>query len=70
MRHISQVVAATLAIGFITMGVPDLLKAQNDAEKMYKTQCVLCHVPDGSGSTPTGKALKAQDLRSDVGQKK
>jgi len=70
MRHISQVVAATLAIGFITMGVPDLLKAQNDAEKMYKTQCVLCHVPDGSGSTPTGKALKAQDLRSDVVQKK
>ena len=37
---------------------------------MYKTHCVLCHAPDGSGSTPTGKALKAQDLRSDVVQKK
>jgi mono/diheme cytochrome c family protein len=70
MRRISQVVAATLAIGFTTMGVPDLLRAQNDAEKMYKSHCVLCHAPDGSGSTPTGKALKAEDLRSDVVQKK
>ena len=70
MRHISRLVAVTVAIGFITMGAPDLLTAQNDAEKIYKTHCVLCHAPDESGSTPTGKALKAQDLRSDVVQKK
>lgn len=70
MRHISRLVAATVAIGFITMGLPDFLKAQNGTEKLYKTHCVLCHAPDGSGSTPTGKALKAEDLRSDVVQKK
>ena len=48
---------------------PSGARAQNDAEKIYKTNCVLCHAPDGSGSTPTGKALKAEDLRSDVVQK-
>jgi hypothetical protein len=26
------------------------VRAQNDAEKIYKTNCVLCHAPDGSGS--------------------
>jgi mono/diheme cytochrome c family protein len=70
MRHISRLVAATVAIGFITIGLPDLVRAQNDAEKIYKTNCVLCHAPDGSGSSPSGKALKAEDLRSDVVQKK
>jgi hypothetical protein len=28
------------------------VRAQNDAEKIYKTNCVLCHAPDGSGSSP------------------
>ena len=70
MRHISRLVAATVAIGFITVGLPSFIRAQKDVEKIYKTNCVLCHAPDGSGSTPTGKALKAQDLRSDGAQKK
>ena len=70
MRYISRLVAATVAIGFITMRLPDFVSAQNDAEKIYKTKCVLCHAPDGSGGSPSGKALKAQDLRSDVVQKK
>jgi cytochrome c6 len=70
MRHILRLVAATVAICSITMGLPDFLRAQSDAEKIYKTHCALCHAPDGSGSTPTGRALKAQDLRSDVVQKK
>jgi len=45
-------------------------RRQNDAEKIYKTNCVLCHAPDGSGSSPSGKALKAEDLRSELIQKK
>ena len=49
---------------------PGFVRAQNDVEKTYKTHCALCHAPDGSGSAPTGKALKAEDLRSDVVQKK
>jgi cytochrome c5 len=66
LRHISRFVA----IGVITIGLPSFMRAQNNVEKIYENRCILCHAPDGSGSTPTGKALKAQDLRSDVVQKK
>jgi len=40
------------------------LYAQSDADKIYKTHCVLCHSADGSGGSPTGKAMHAKDLRS------
>jgi mono/diheme cytochrome c family protein len=63
-------VAASIFIGFITVAIPGFVRAQNDAAKIYKTHCVLCHAPDGSGSSPTGKALKAEDLRSELIQKK
>jgi mono/diheme cytochrome c family protein len=46
-----------------------LLTAQ-DAAALFKSKCALCHGEDGSGNTPTGKALKAKDLRSDEVQKK
>ena len=44
-------------------------EAQSDADKIYKTNCVLCHSADGSGGSPTGKAMHAKDLRSDEVQK-
>jgi cytochrome c6 len=44
-------------------------QAQSDAAKVFKTNCSLCHADDGSGSSPTGKAMKAKDLRSDEVQK-
>jgi len=53
-----------------TLTLPACLRAQNDAEKIYKTNCVLCHAVDGSGNSPSGKSLGAQDLRSEVVQKK
>jgi cytochrome c6 len=31
---------------------------------LYKAKCAMCHGPDGSGSTPMGKKLNVQDLRS------
>jgi len=37
-------------------------------EQTFKSNCVVCHAADGTGS-PTGKALKAPDLHSDVVQK-
>jgi cytochrome c6 len=70
MRQISRLVAASVSIGFIALTLAGFVRAQNDAEKIYKTNCVLCHAPDGSGSSPSGKALKAQDLRSELIQKK
>jgi cytochrome c6 len=70
MRQASRLAAATAVIAFAVIAFPGLMKAQNAAEKTYKTNCVLCHAPDGSGSSPSGKALKAQDLRSELIQKK
>jgi len=35
---------------------------------VFKTNCVVCHGADGTGS-PTGKALKAPDLNSEAVQK-
>jgi mono/diheme cytochrome c family protein len=52
------------------MMAPSALQAQNDAAKIFKTSCTLCHSDDGSGNSPTGKALKAKDLRSDEVQNK
>jgi cytochrome c6 len=49
---------------------PSWLFAQSDAAALFKSKCVLCHGEDGSGNTPSGKALKAKDLRSDETQKK
>ncbi len=37
-------------------------------EQTFKSNCVVCHAADGTGS-PTGKALKAPDLHSDAVQK-
>lgn len=36
----------------------------------FKTNCTPCHGDDGSADTPTGKALKAADLRAPEIQKK
>ena len=43
--------------------------AAGDADATYKAKCAMCHGPDGSGATPTGKALKLRDLRSPEVQK-
>ena len=70
MGQASRLVGATLTIGLVAITSPGLMRAQNDAEKTYKTNCVLCHAADGSGNSASGKALGAKDLRSDVAQKK
>ncbi len=57
----TAVFVATLMAGF---RLADAAPSQGSAEKDYKANCVLCHSIDGSGSSPTGKALKAKDLKS------
>ena len=37
--------------------------SSNPAETTFKTDCSMCHGPDGSG-TPLGKRMGAPDLRS------
>lgn len=61
------------AIAIILLGgaiCPSWLSAQSDSAALFKSKCVMCHGEDGSGNTPSGKALKAKDLRSDETQKK
>lgn len=60
---------AVILFSFAALALPAGLRAQSDADKIFKANCVLCHAADGSGSSPTGKALKAKDLRSDEVQK-
>ena len=40
-----------------------------NGEKTLKAKCAACHGPDGSGGTPTGKAMGTPDLRSEDVQK-
>jgi cytochrome c6 len=40
-----------------------LAHAQSEAEKTYKSKCVVCHAADGSGSE-VGKKLGAHDFHS------
>jgi mono/diheme cytochrome c family protein len=59
----------TLAGMLCCLAVPSAMQAQFDADKTFKANCVLCHAADGSGNSPTGKAMHAKDLRSDEVQK-
>ena len=51
------------------VALPTATQAQSDAAKLYKTNCALCHSANGSGDSPSGKALHAKDLRSEEVQK-
>jgi mono/diheme cytochrome c family protein len=63
---VSRLILAGLALGLI---LPAAAQAQDDAAKVFKTNCVLCHSANGSGDSTAGKALKAKDLRSPEVQK-
>src|SRR5207245_1027341 len=60
----------TLFAAFLIIAVPALADAGPDAAAMYKSKCAMCHGADGRGQTPTGKAMKARDLRSAEVQKR
>jgi cytochrome c553 len=63
LRMVSRITLSSVFVGLVSLTCAFQLQAQ-DAAKVYKTNCVLCHSADGSGDSPTGKALKAKDLRS------
>ena len=61
--------AAVAALTIVGLSLSVAARAADDAgETAFKSNCVICHGADGSG-TPTGKSLKAPDLRSDAVQK-
>lgn len=59
-----------LAVSLMAAAFPQWIMAQTNAAALFKSKCVLCHSEDGSGNSPSGKALKAKDLRSEEVQKK
>jgi cytochrome c6 len=62
-------ILAGTAIALAFFGLPPSVGAADDAgAQTYKSNCVVCHGADGTG-TPTGKSLKAPDLHSDAVQK-
>ena len=61
---------AGIFVSLAVLAPPVCLRAQSDANKVYKANCVLCHAADGSGNSSSGKALGAKDLRSAEIQKK
>ncbi len=63
------IIVASLAAALAIAGAVSVARAGDEpGEAAFKSNCVVCHGQDGTG-TPTGKALKAPDLHSDVVQK-
>jgi cytochrome c6 len=65
------VLALAVVIALAILGIASRAGAKpaaDDAAQTYKSNCVVCHGADGTG-TVTGKALKAPDLRSEAVQK-
>lgn len=59
---------------FLLFAICNSLQAQENSktspgETIFKTKCILCHGPDGSGNTPLGKQLQAANLGSKEVQK-
>jgi len=69
-RHFVRTTMAVASVLLAALVLPSGLRAQTDTAKIYKTNCALCHAPDGSGNTSAGKALGAKDLRSQEVQAK
>jgi cytochrome c6 len=63
-----KVVAIVAAAAIVLIALP-MVAAAPDAAAIYKSKCAMCHGPDGSGNTPTGKSMKVRDLRSEEIQK-
>jgi len=68
-RNLYGLKAVGILLFLATLVFATALRAQGDADKIFKTNCVLCHAADGSGNSPTGKTLKAKDLKSEEVQK-
>ena len=67
-RSVVATFGVTIVLALVALAASSPAKAAEDGASLFKANCVVCHGADGSG-TPTGKSLKAPDLRSDAVQK-
>lgn len=65
-----QMIFRGVCIGLVVPALLSAVIAQTDAAALFKARCSLCHAENGSGESPSGKALKARDLRSNEVQTK
>jgi cytochrome c6 len=72
LRIFAIILDAALAVSVAGVGSRAAAKPAAPADApgadVFKTNCVVCHGADGTGS-PTGKALQAPDLHADAVQK-
>jgi mono/diheme cytochrome c family protein len=61
--------AAVFLLNLLALVTAPALCAADDAASLFKAKCAACHAADGSGNTPTGKAMATPDLRSPDVQK-
>ena len=69
-KELKKVVTATISLAIL--GLVFLLQSSSqaaspvmgDGAETFKAKCTACHGADGTGNTPTGKALKVRDLSS------
>src|ERR1700688_1647003 len=54
--------AGTIGLAVLFASVTSF--AQTPGADTYKAKCQMCHAVDGSGSTPSGKAMKALPFNS------
>src|SRR3984957_3040716 len=62
-------VVVVLLFALPALSLASSTHAADDAAALFKAKCAACHGPDGSGGTPTGKAMGTPDLRSEDVQK-
>jgi mono/diheme cytochrome c family protein len=63
-NSITNVAVKSVVFGSLLFLLVPAMRAQGDAEKNYKAKCAACHAPDGTGSTPAGKAMNVRDFHS------
>jgi mono/diheme cytochrome c family protein len=62
MSNTKVLVVLAVAAALLAIGMP--ANAAPDGAALYKAKCAMCHGPDGTGQTPTGKAMKVRDFTS------
>jgi len=67
----ARVIGSFAVLAILSTGSPILAAQQKSfsGAATFKTNCAVCHGPDGSSDTPTGKSMNAPDLRSPEVQK-
>ena len=63
-RAARSALVVTAIFLFVFLVVRSNIARADDAAAMFKAKCAMCHGPDGSGDTPTGKTMKVPDLKS------